>query len=113
MLKGIAVYSPHTALDKAQGGINDWLCEGRLYFGNLGQIVYCCFVLGSSSLHQSGLGAGSVKPVHASQGEPDGTGQGRILELDEPVPVTSLGEHDINCHQFMLLFLAKATLFLF
>jgi hypothetical protein len=39
MLKGIAVYSPHTALDKAQGGINDWLCEGRLYFGNLGQIL--------------------------------------------------------------------------
>lgn len=26
--KGIAVYSPHTALDAARPGMNDWLCEG-------------------------------------------------------------------------------------
>jgi len=26
--EGIAVYSPHTALDAAVGGINDWLCDG-------------------------------------------------------------------------------------
>lgn len=25
---GIAVYTPHTALDSAMGGITDWLCEG-------------------------------------------------------------------------------------
>ncbi len=25
---GIAIYSPHTALDAAPGGITDWLCEG-------------------------------------------------------------------------------------
>jgi len=25
--KKIAVYSPHTALDAAKGGVNDWLCE--------------------------------------------------------------------------------------
>lgn len=25
---GIAVYSPHTALDAAAGGVTDWLCEG-------------------------------------------------------------------------------------
>jgi dinuclear metal center YbgI/SA1388 family protein len=25
---GIAIYTPHTALDAAQGGITDWLCEG-------------------------------------------------------------------------------------
>jgi hypothetical protein len=25
---GIAVYSPHTALDAAEGGMNDWLCAG-------------------------------------------------------------------------------------
>lgn len=25
---GIAVYTPHTALDSAEGGITDWLCEG-------------------------------------------------------------------------------------
>ena len=26
--KGIAIYSPHTALDAAQGGVNDWLASG-------------------------------------------------------------------------------------
>ena len=26
--KGIAVYSPHTALDAVREGMNDWLCEG-------------------------------------------------------------------------------------
>ena len=26
--RGIMVYSPHTALDAAAGGINDWLCDG-------------------------------------------------------------------------------------
>ena len=26
--EGLAVYSPHTALDAARGGMNDWLCEG-------------------------------------------------------------------------------------
>ncbi len=26
--KGIAVYSPHTALDAAEGGVNDWLAAG-------------------------------------------------------------------------------------
>ncbi|MEM7755946.1 MAG: Nif3-like dinuclear metal center hexameric protein [Planctomycetota bacterium] len=25
---GIAIYSPHTALDATEGGITDWLCEG-------------------------------------------------------------------------------------
>ncbi len=28
MRAGIAVYSPHTALDAAPGGMTDWLCEG-------------------------------------------------------------------------------------
>jgi len=26
--KGIAIYSPHTALDAAEGGVNDWLASG-------------------------------------------------------------------------------------
>lgn len=25
---GVAIYSPHTALDNTRGGVNDWLCEG-------------------------------------------------------------------------------------
>lgn len=31
---GIAVYSPHTSLDAAPGGLTDWLCEGLS--GNIG-----------------------------------------------------------------------------
>ncbi len=26
--RGVAVYSPHTALDAVVGGVNDWLCDG-------------------------------------------------------------------------------------
>jgi dinuclear metal center YbgI/SA1388 family protein len=35
---GIAVYSPHTALDAVEGGVTDWLCEG-LSGGGEGKIA--------------------------------------------------------------------------
>ncbi|TVQ62205.1 MAG: Nif3-like dinuclear metal center hexameric protein [Phycisphaerales bacterium] len=35
---GMAIYSPHTALDSVQGGVTDWLCEG-LSAGSEGRIV--------------------------------------------------------------------------
>lgn len=35
---GIAIYSPHTALDAAVGGVTDWLCEG-LSGGSEGKIA--------------------------------------------------------------------------
>jgi dinuclear metal center YbgI/SA1388 family protein len=35
---GIAIYSPHTALDAALGGVTDWLCEG-LSGGGEGKIA--------------------------------------------------------------------------
>jgi dinuclear metal center YbgI/SA1388 family protein len=35
---GIAVYSPHTALDATAGGVTDWLCEG-LSAGHEGKIA--------------------------------------------------------------------------
>ncbi|MEM1186042.1 MAG: Nif3-like dinuclear metal center hexameric protein [Planctomycetota bacterium] len=31
---GIAIYSPHTALDACEGGITDWLCEGIAGFSH-------------------------------------------------------------------------------
>jgi dinuclear metal center YbgI/SA1388 family protein len=43
---GIAVYSPHTALDAAPGGVTDWLCEG-LSEGAEGQIAGDCRALQS------------------------------------------------------------------
>ncbi len=38
---GIAIYSPHTALDAAPGGLTDWLCEG-LSEGGEGKIGGDC-----------------------------------------------------------------------
>lgn len=40
----IAIYSPHTALDAAPGGLNDWLCEG-LSAGAPGKIAGDCRAL--------------------------------------------------------------------
>jgi dinuclear metal center YbgI/SA1388 family protein len=41
---GIAIYSPHTALDAAPGGVTDWLCEG-LSDGSEGKINGDCRAL--------------------------------------------------------------------
>jgi dinuclear metal center YbgI/SA1388 family protein len=38
---GIAIYSPHTALDAAPGGLTDWLCEG-ISGGSEGRIAGDC-----------------------------------------------------------------------
>lgn len=58
--KGIAIYSPHTALDAAEGGVNDWLA--------------------------SGLGAGEVRTIKPS-GSADGNGiRGRGFKLVTFVP---------------------------
>ncbi|MCC6660784.1 MAG: Nif3-like dinuclear metal center hexameric protein [Phycisphaerales bacterium] len=41
---GIAIYSPHTALDAASGGLTDWLCEG-VSGGSEGKIAGDCRAL--------------------------------------------------------------------
>jgi len=66
---GIAIYSPHTALDVASGGVNDWLA--------------------------SGLGAGECRPIEPrlcpdTSAPLPRVGQGRLLELDRPVPLGTL-----------------------
>lgn len=58
---GLFVYSPHTALDAAPGGINEWL-------GSL-------------------LGSGVGRPIIAHPRN-DGMGAGRFVELDVPVSLT-------------------------
>ena len=67
--RGIAVYSPHTALDAVSGGVNDWLA--------------------------SGVGKGAVtavQPTEASAADASAPaeGQGRLVALDEPVPLGEL-----------------------
>lgn len=41
----IAVYTPHTALDAAPGGITDWLCEGLSGSAKAGKILGDCRAL--------------------------------------------------------------------
>jgi dinuclear metal center YbgI/SA1388 family protein len=60
----IAIYSPHTALDAAPGGMNDWLAQA--------------------------VGSGSSVSITANPGVPVGVGMGRIVEMDTPQPLSSL-----------------------
>jgi dinuclear metal center YbgI/SA1388 family protein len=74
---GIAIASPHTAVDAAAAGVNDWLADA--------------------------LGAGRRRPIvpaRAAPGAPmlpDVTGHGRHVELDPPSPfevlVTRIKQH--------------------
>ncbi len=59
--KGLSVYSPHTALDAAERGVNDWLADG--------------------------FGPGKRAPIQPTpaMSEDAGLGQGRFLELDQAV----------------------------
>jgi dinuclear metal center YbgI/SA1388 family protein len=54
---GVFVYSPHTALDASEGGLNDWLA--------------------------SAIGPGIALPIEPTPGA-ERTGQGRLLRLDAP-----------------------------
>jgi dinuclear metal center YbgI/SA1388 family protein len=68
---GIAVYSPHTALDAARGGVNDWLADG--------------------------LGDGERRCVAPARGPgvaaaDEGTGPGRLVSLTAPIALASLVE---------------------
>ena len=60
---GVAVYSPHTALDACAGGINDWLAQG--------------------------LGLGSTKPIQPLPNDPR-VGEGRIHTLDNTVSLREM-----------------------
>ncbi|MDX2016837.1 MAG: Nif3-like dinuclear metal center hexameric protein [Planctomycetota bacterium] len=42
---GLAIYSPHTALDAVKGGISDWLCEGLSGAGEGGKVAGDCKAL--------------------------------------------------------------------
>lgn len=61
---GLAIHSPHTALDAAPGGVNDWLAEG--------------------------LGSGTVTPLALAGPEPAERGPGRLVTLAEPATLDEL-----------------------
>jgi dinuclear metal center YbgI/SA1388 family protein len=60
---GIAVYSPHTALDATPNGVNDWLARG--------------------------VGSGRCTPLVPDAKRSD-AGAGRLLELDTPTPLRDI-----------------------
>jgi dinuclear metal center YbgI/SA1388 family protein len=68
---GIAVYSPHTALDAAPGGINDWLADG--------------------------VGDGERQAIEPRADGPEGAGMGRLVMLDPPRPLETIVT-DLKAH---------------
>lgn len=61
---GIAIYSPHTALDAVPGGVNDWLSEA--------------------------FPGASTSALAPSPGGPEGAGQGRRLRLARPTALATI-----------------------
>ncbi len=65
--QGIAIHSPHTALDAARGGLNDWLLEG---FGAVEHVR-------------------PIEPYEDSEPVP-GVGAGRVARLMESAPLEEI-----------------------
>src|SRR3569833_3370155 len=63
----IAIYSPHTALDAAAGGLNDWLADTVAKHPS--KPLSCTQKI--------------IQPVQAAS-QPDGVGYGRIVRFDGP-----------------------------
>lgn len=63
---GISVYSPHTSVDAAVGGVNDWLAEGIAQTNFLSSRV--------------------IEPNHQFEG----AGMGRVVTLKEPASLSKL-----------------------
>ncbi|ODV96129.1 hypothetical protein PACTADRAFT_41068 [Pachysolen tannophilus NRRL Y-2460] len=62
---GISVYCPHTAIDAAIGGVNDWLADGV-------------------------SDENSVRTIIEPNPDIEGTGMGRLLTLTNEIPITEL-----------------------
>jgi dinuclear metal center YbgI/SA1388 family protein len=74
---GIAVYSPHTALDAVSGGVNDWLADA---FGS-----------SQRSALEPAIGSGRVATGRRKSKATRGVeGQGRLLQLSRPAQVEVL-----------------------
>ncbi|KAI1339701.1 GTP cyclohydrolase 1 type 2/Nif3 [Xylariaceae sp. FL0016] len=68
----IAVYCPHTAMDAANGGLNDWLCD---------------IILADDTQVQRTVVEPITKPVPDGH---QGTGYGRMFELAESITLQTL-----------------------
>ena len=65
---GVSVFCPHTSLDSAKGGVNDWLAQAfSRYFR-----------------------ADTIQPLEQKIGEEPGVGSGRMVTLEHPTPLATL-----------------------
>lgn len=74
--QGTSVYCPHTAVDAAAGGMNDWLAD---------QVSQACSIMGSKCANTEVIK--SVEP-ESETGRPQG--YGRLLNLTQPVDLNDL-----------------------
>ncbi|KAI9676895.1 MAG: hypothetical protein M1817_006734 [Caeruleum heppii] len=77
--EGINVYSPHTAVDAAPGGLNDWLAD----------IV--CGSVSKTPGRADGKGRRVIQPVEGVEGL-EHAGYGRTVHLPSPIPLVTLLE---------------------
>ncbi|CCK68497.1 uncharacterized protein KNAG_0B00480 [Huiozyma naganishii CBS 8797] len=73
--QGVSVYSPHTAMDAASGGINDWLALGCVAADDRDKIVSMTPI--ESVAHRDAEDAGKV-------------GYGRLVSFRDPTPLSLL-----------------------
>lgn len=71
----VAVYSPHTAVDAAKGGLNDWLAD----------MAAAAAAAEGISTHRS-----VVKPIATPGVGSEGVGYGRLVKFERPVEVRRL-----------------------
>ncbi|KAH8668709.1 GTP cyclohydrolase 1 type 2/Nif3 [Xylariales sp. PMI_506] len=69
---GVSVYCPHTAVDAAHGGLNDWLCD---------------ILVNKACEAKSTVLQPITRPLPEAQ---SGTGYGRRVELAKPLPLAVL-----------------------
>jgi putative NIF3 family GTP cyclohydrolase 1 type 2 len=92
--EGISVYSPHTAVDAAPGGLNDWLAdvvigknEANLYVSITSTISR---ISNLSSTQAAPLERSVISPVKEPPKGFEEAGYGRIVRFSSPQPLETL-----------------------
>lgn len=98
---GIAIYSPHTALDAAPGGVNDWLAAGlgegesmpleahaEIPTGEKNKIITMCPPDATTTIHQAMSDAGAGVIGNYQQCSFRMAGKGTFFGTEDTNPVT-------------------------
>ncbi|RQM07596.1 hypothetical protein DH86_00002070, partial [Scytalidium sp. 3C] len=82
--EGISVYSPHTAVDAASGGLGDWLAE--VVTGKPGSAGKTPAPIGGDSTHEISV----IKSVNDAPAGFEEAGHGRVVRFNKPQPLGTL-----------------------